>query len=74
MTPEQFTYWLNGFAELNQGAPTLEQWQSIKDHLKTVFHKVTPDYKLYPVPDYNRLGQLYQPNIPNTLKPIEFIC
>ena len=43
MTPEQFTYWLQGFVELNHGqSPTAEQWQSIQDHLKTVFKKITP--------------------------------
>lgn len=42
MTPEQFAYWLQGFAELSPGAPpTAEQWQSIKDHLGTVFDKRT---------------------------------
>ncbi len=47
MTPEQFTYWLQGFAEINQqkGGLTDEQWTVICDHLKTVFHKVTPDYQ-----------------------------
>ena len=45
MTSEQFTYWLNGFFELT-GAQTLteQQVQIIKDHLKQVFKKVTPDY------------------------------
>lgn len=42
MTPEQFTYWLQGFAELNTGAPTTEQWNCIKEHLSTVFIKKTP--------------------------------
>ncbi|WP_447897997.1 hypothetical protein [Stenotrophomonas sepilia] len=42
MTPEQFAYWMQGFAELNGAAPTQEQWDSIREHLKTVFHKVTP--------------------------------
>ena len=44
MTPEQFAYWLNGFAELNPSMeqPTPEQWKSITEHLKTVFVKVTP--------------------------------
>ena len=43
MTSEQFVYWLQGFIELNGGKlPTKEQWASIEDHLKTVFHKVTP--------------------------------
>jgi len=42
MTPEQFVYWLQGYAELQQAAPTKEQWDSIKQHLATVFNKVTP--------------------------------
>lgn len=43
MTPEQFAYWLQGFAEISQKAPTEKEWQVIKDHLATVFKKVTPD-------------------------------
>ena len=42
MTPEQFAYWLQGFAELNTAPPTAEQWKSINEHLQTVFKKVTP--------------------------------
>lgn len=43
MTSEQFAYWLQGFAELTDGAhPTPEQWKSIKEHLDTVFMKITP--------------------------------
>jgi hypothetical protein len=42
MTPEQFAYWLNGFAELSPMPPSQEQWQSIREHLATVFKKVTP--------------------------------
>jgi hypothetical protein len=42
MTPEQFAYWLQGFAELQKKPPTVAQWQTIQDHLHTVFHKVTP--------------------------------
>jgi hypothetical protein len=42
MTPEQFCYWLNGFTELNKANPTTEQWNSIREHLSTVFKKVTP--------------------------------
>jgi hypothetical protein len=43
MTPEQFCYWLQGFAELTEGEPNPDsaQWQMIKDHLNTVFNKVT---------------------------------
>lgn len=43
MSPEQFTYWLQGFIELNSGKmPTEAQWKSIVEHLTTVFVKVTP--------------------------------
>lgn len=44
MTPENFTYWLQGFAEVHKEAPTPEQWSIIKDHLQLVFKKETPDY------------------------------
>ena len=42
MTPEQFAYWMQGFAEISGEAPTAAQWRVIKDHLETVFQKVTP--------------------------------
>jgi len=42
MNTEQFCYWLNGYAELTNDAPTPEQWQAIKEHLQTVFTKITP--------------------------------
>lgn len=42
MNAEQFTYWLQGYAELTTDTPSAEQWQSIKDHLALVFKKVTP--------------------------------
>ena len=43
MTPKEFAYWLQGFVELEQGKPpTAAQWTSIKEHLATVFTKVTP--------------------------------
>ncbi len=47
MTPEQFCYWLQGFAEITSASnvPTAEQWKIINDHLQTVFKKVTPEYK-----------------------------
>ena len=45
MTAEQFCYWLQGFAELSGDAPpSPEQWQSIREHMQTVFHKITPPY------------------------------
>lgn len=43
MTAEQFTYWLQGFVELNGAMPNEVQWKSITDHLKVVFNKVTPN-------------------------------
>lgn len=44
MTPEQFAYWLQGFTELSPDMepPTAAQWTAIKEHLQTVFVKVTP--------------------------------
>lgn len=51
MTAEQFTYWLQGFSELNEGKmPTEAQWKAIQDHLKTVFVKVTPAFPSHPSP------------------------
>ena len=44
MTPEQFCYWLQGFAEINHAPPSEEQWKAIKEHLQIVFMKVTPQY------------------------------
>jgi hypothetical protein len=41
MTPEQFCYWLQGYCELNGRPPSQEEWESIKEHLQTVFKKVT---------------------------------
>lgn len=43
MTAEQFTYWLQGFFEIND--PTtlgVRETQIIKDHLALVFNKQTP--------------------------------
>jgi hypothetical protein len=45
MTPEHFALWLQGFAELTATPPTQEQWTSIRQHLMSVFHKVTPEYE-----------------------------
>lgn len=47
MTSEQFAYWLQGFTELtpDMPVPSPAQWQAIKDHLQTVFIKVTPQYQ-----------------------------
>jgi len=44
MTTEQFVYWLQGFMEIcNPETLDESQTQIIKDHLKLVFDKQTPD-------------------------------
>lgn len=51
MTAEQFAYWMQGFAELTgDEMPTPAQWKSIRDHLQTVFVKVTPSLEDYRIP------------------------
>jgi hypothetical protein len=49
MNEHDFCLWLQGFAELNTQPPTPEQWQSIREHLQTVFKKVTPPLNIHPV-------------------------
>lgn len=50
MTPEQFCYWLQGFFELSCPIDGLSPTQiaAIRDHLNTVFNKVTPDRNAKP--------------------------
>lgn len=50
MTPEQFCYWFQGFAELNPEPPTKEQWQAMREHVETVFKKVTPPLQPTKIP------------------------
>lgn len=47
MTERDFVYWLNGYLELST-VETLneEQVKCIKDHLKLVLKKKTPEYTL----------------------------
>ena len=53
MTAEQFTYWLQGFMEINDPETlTRRETQIIKDHLALVFKKETP----------NRAGTITSPN------------
>lgn len=33
MTPQEFAYWLQGYAELSDGPPNEAQWKLIKDNL-----------------------------------------
>lgn len=51
MTAEQFTYWLQGYAELHGSPPSEQQWAVILDHLKLVVDKRTPDRPAIP-PSY----------------------
>ena len=47
MTAEQFTYWLQGFMEMADPKElNTTQTQQIKDHLKLVFDKKTPQVSL----------------------------
>lgn len=44
MSPDRFCDWLQGFVELSETEAISEkQWLVIKDHLKLVFDKKTPD-------------------------------
>lgn len=46
MTPENFVYWLQGMLELGDFKKlNKEQVNIIKDHIKLVLNKVTPDRK-----------------------------
>lgn len=57
MNSTDFTYWLQGFVELQDSDSISDkQWAMIKDHLKLVFDKITP----VRTPDRNEL----QPNFP----------
>lgn len=60
MTTEQFTYWLQWFAEINSSAPSDEQWKIIKDHLALVFDKKTPIYSV----DTNKPEYIFDKFIP----------
>ena len=47
MTPEQFVYWLQGFMEMADPKELNKvQTVQIKDHLKLVFDKKTPEVSL----------------------------
>lgn len=51
MTPEQFCFWLQGWSEMEDDeVPSPEQWKMIKEHLSTVFNKVTPPLTMPSLP------------------------
>lgn len=59
MTPERFTDWLQGFVEIaNTDTISEKQWQIIKDHLKLVFDKKTPDRSTYVSPTITKLSDI----------------
>lgn len=65
MTPEQFCYWLQGRVETRPNTPpTKAEWRIIKDHLKLVFDKQTPEY--IPTPVF--------PTFPTPVYPGEITC
>jgi hypothetical protein len=44
MTPENFVYWLQGYLEVSEAKEiSPEQLQVIKDHIKLVMEKKTPE-------------------------------
>lgn len=69
MTPETFTYWLQGFVELTESDTISEkQWLVIKDHLKLVFDKKTPDRSQpKPMSTQDIIDALHRP------KPVDLI-
>ena len=78
MTPEQFVYWLQGYFELSDDTDRLTKREHIiRDHLKEVFEKKTPDRGSVNNPDpeeleHNPLGT-GETGTPWT-NPNEFIC
>lgn len=59
MTPEQFVYWLQGFAELHDSSYVSPvQWASIREHLATVFDKKTSPLSELITKQYDNI-QLY---------------
>lgn len=67
MTSEQFTYWLQGFFELSiDGCSLTKREQIIKDHLKEVFNKVTPEYSTTIPGAYEKYSQQYIVPIQNS--------
>ena len=68
MTAEQFVYWLQGFMEVaNPETISKSETQVIKDHLKLVFDKQTPDRLTnapVSIPFVQPAGPMYEPGKP----------
>jgi hypothetical protein len=62
MSPQEFCYWLQGYAEIHGGPITAEQWLVIKDHLQEVFHKTTPNRQSNPISPGIPKPFPYEPN------------
>jgi hypothetical protein len=66
MTPENFLYWLQGYAELSTAPPTKEQWKVIQDHIALALVKKTSPLPLSPIvaglhPGLGKYGKYNQP-------------
>lgn len=68
MTPENFTYWLQGFFEVQNPSILGEvQTQIIKDHLALVFKKETPNRFSAQSPNFDSFDGL--PKLCNYMTP-----
>lgn len=64
MDPKDFCYWLQGYIELSDATSlTPAQIKMIRDHLQTVFNKVTPVSNNLPAV----FGTLPQPGISGSI-------
>lgn len=62
MSPENFCYWLQGFAEIAQNDTLSEkEWTIVKDHLSLVFDKKTPN-RHFPIKFEPSSPGVYNPN------------
>jgi len=71
MNPTDFIYWLQGYIEIHGGTPNDRQWEIIKDHLKLVIDKKTPQrLSLTPhIPPLNDPFKAYKPAPDNKITP-----
>ena len=82
MNERDFAYWLQGFVEMNpeMKQPTPEQWAQIKDHLKLVFTKVTPNLPRLgerpfdSIPPFTPQWVPGGPIYPNPIDPYKVTC